>query len=455
MADDRFRKYEPFFGKWKIDKPLGKGSFAQVYQISWEDDLGGKMVSALKCMHVPSDEELRVEKERQPDMDAVRSIFQKKVERIKDEIRIMQRCKGHANIVGYEDHMIVEDVGPDRIGWDIMIRMEILYPIKQVFSERNRQASQFDVMKLWLDISNALIFCDDQKIIHRDIKPQNILISADGRYKLTDFGVAKKVFNNDASTRVGTEHYMAPEVSKKLKYDKRADYYAIGRVVYYLLNHRRHAFLPPYPLPIDADSDDYAEHRRIVDGEKIPPLANTTKEVNDLMQKALAYKPEKRFKDAREMYDAVLKVMRLQEAELRASLLYVTPEQRENSTYQTSKAKSSVVQGTTTKSVGASTESSGKKNGSSNRLLLPIALAGVMVVVGTGGLIYGLKQNSGQKETESEQTEPETVAAYTESGENGLGLLGKMNSEQQTESLAETETESQTTEAQTTETETE
>ena len=155
MIDSRCKRYEPFFGKWKIDKELGKGAFGQVYRIYWEDDLGGRTTSALKFIHIPSEEALANQKEIQPNMEAVRNYFLKQVERIKDEILILQKCKGQSNIVSYEDHLIVETAGEDEIGWDILIRMELLYPLNPHFSRK--EATQYDVVRMWLDITNALI----------------------------------------------------------------------------------------------------------------------------------------------------------------------------------------------------------------------------------------------------------------------------------------------------------
>ena len=217
MIDENLKKYEPFFGKWKISKELGRGAFGSVYEIYWDDGLGSRSLSALKYMHIPSREAFEEQKVQQPDMEAVRNYFLKQVDRIKDEIRILQKCKGHSNIVCYEDHLIEEHVGEEDFGWDILIRMELLYPLNTVLNRK--EATQYDVIRMWRDITNALIYCEDQNIIHRDIKPANILIAEAGQYKLSDFGVARKNMEQDmaASTRVGTVKYMAPEVYKNQK----------------------------------------------------------------------------------------------------------------------------------------------------------------------------------------------------------------------------------------------
>ena len=379
MIDSRCKKYEPFFGKWKIDKELGKGAFGQVYQIYWEDDLGGRTTSALKFIHIPSDEALANQKEIQPNMEAVRNYFLKQVERIKDEILILQKCKGQSNIVSYEDHLIVETAGEEEIGWDILIRMELLYPLNPHFSRK--EATQFDVIRMWLDITNALIYCEDQKIIHRDIKPANILISESGSYKLSDFGVARKNMQGaEASTRVGTQKYMAPEVDRNLKYDKRADYYSLGCVIYFFLNKRRLPFYPPYPKEVDAEDALLAEERR-VKGDKIPALKDVSKEVNKILLKSLEYKPDNRYRSARELYEALQKLMRTQEDDLKRRYLNAEG--------------GNLAGGQTTRIAGE--DGKNKKTKSSRSMVVPIVIAGLFLIGGIGGIVYGVSiKNSGK-----------------------------------------------------------
>ncbi|MDO4633815.1 MAG: protein kinase [Eubacteriales bacterium] len=304
-----------------MEKELGKGTFGQVYQIGTYTR-GVHEVSALKCMHIPTDEELQTEMARQPNRAAVRNIFLKKLQRMMGEIEILQKCRGESNIVEYKDHMIREDASG--IGWDIMIRLEMLHPLTGKygkFSELNPGLTQFDVMKMWLDISRALIYCEEHNLIHRDIKPGNILYSDDGRYKLSDFGTARQLVSANASTFIGTEHYMAPEVARRENYDKRADIYSLGRVAYFYLNHRRHAFFPPYPQPIDMQQDEESEKKRL-GGMEVPRIASVSKEINEILLKSLAYKPSNRYKSAKDLYLAIEKVLKKQSEQLRRTYLY-------------------------------------------------------------------------------------------------------------------------------------
>ncbi len=379
MIDERCKRYEPFFGKWKLDRELGKGMSGQVYQIYWDDELGKRTTSALKYIHIPSDEALAIQKEIQPNMRAVYNYFFKQVEKIREEILILQKCKGHSNIVSYEDHMIVESAGG--IGWDILIRMELLYPLNACFGKND--ANQYDVVKMWLDITSALIYCEDQNIIHRDIKPANILISQNGSYKLSDFGTARKNMEGAmASTRVGTQKYMAPEVERDLKYDKRADYYSLGSVVYFFLNKRRMPFYPPYPDSVNLEAICMAEKKKLV-GEKIPKIPWVSNEVNHILLKCLEYKPENRYNSARELYDELYKLLKEQGDDLKKRYLNIE--------------RPLVPEKTTV--VPEEKKYTGKKKKIIPNVIL-VVLAGIFLLGGIGGIVYEISTKYNSKNDE-------------------------------------------------------
>jgi eukaryotic-like serine/threonine-protein kinase len=93
-------------------------------------------------------------------------------------------------------------------------------------------------LTLGLQMGRALSFAHTQGLIHRDVKPQNVLLNGDGRAKVTDFGIAR-VVDVDATTTgsvVGTSHYIAPEQAKGEKADAQSDVYALGAVMYELLS---------------------------------------------------------------------------------------------------------------------------------------------------------------------------------------------------------------------------
>ncbi len=93
-----------------------------------------------------------------------------------------------------------------------------------------------DIVHVALDISQGLGFAHTQGVIHRDLKPDNILLRSDGRAVITDFGIARAVSGYAASTGVnmtiGTPQYLSPEQAQGRPIDQRADFYALGVTLY-------------------------------------------------------------------------------------------------------------------------------------------------------------------------------------------------------------------------------
>jgi serine/threonine protein kinase len=108
--------------------------------------------------------------------------------------------------------------------------------------ERSRRLSPEEAFAIVPKICEALQFAHDEGIVHRDVKPENILIDNKGRVKIADFGIAKIIGKNDDYSLTGTRHalgtpnYMAPEqMDTPTKVDHRADIYAVGVVFYEML----------------------------------------------------------------------------------------------------------------------------------------------------------------------------------------------------------------------------
>src|SRR5688500_12526569 len=93
-------------------------------------------------------------------------------------------------------------------------------------------------LELGLEIGRALAFAHQQGLVHRDVKPQNVLLNGDGRAQVTDFGIARSldaVGQTETGTVLGTSHYIAPEQARGERVDAHTDVYSFGVVLYELL----------------------------------------------------------------------------------------------------------------------------------------------------------------------------------------------------------------------------
>ena len=153
-----------------------------------------------------------------------------------------------------------------------------------------------DAVKLAIEISRAAEAAHLAGVVHRDIKPQNLLLTAEGGVKLLDFGVAKRGSevettddDLDALVVIGTPEYMAPEQARGAA-DARSDVYALGAVLYELLTAH---------LPHEAQSTAALIERKLAGPPEpaslVAPHGGVPRELDRVLDKALAADPEGRF----------------------------------------------------------------------------------------------------------------------------------------------------------------
>ena len=285
------------FDKWKICRELGQGSYGTVYEIQRED-FGGVYKAALKVITVPqSRTELQSVLAEGMTPPQAKQYFYSVVEDIGRECAIMSRLKGTGNIVSYEDHAVLRH--PDGIGWDILIRMELLHPLLPYVYQH--PMARRDIIKLGIDICKALELCQRYNIIHRDIKPENIFISDNRDYKLGDFGIARTIERTTSGlSKKGTYSYMAPEVYAGREYGFSVDTYSLGLVLYRMLNKNRGPFLPQPPEAITFSSREQALARRM-SGEPLPRPFYGEGRLGEIVLKACAFDPKERYSSPQQL----------------------------------------------------------------------------------------------------------------------------------------------------------
>ena len=281
---------------WEVVEEIGSGSYGKVYKIR-RTLVNMVEYAALKIITIPRNAtEIEDLIDEGYEKSSITDHYKKQKDDIVREYELMARLKGCPNIVHAEDISIVRQ--PNYVGWDIYIKMELLTPLKK--TARNMQES--DIVKMGMDICNALMVCKKNNVIHRDIKPANLFVSDTGVYKLGDFGVAKTAAKTQRGTYAGTEQFMAPEVFADKEYGTSVDIYSLGLVMYWLLNNRRFPFVPQGIVPVS--EEELAKKRRL-SGEALPDPVSGSRELKNIVLKACAFDPRARFESAEAMYYAL------------------------------------------------------------------------------------------------------------------------------------------------------
>ena len=172
--------------------------------------------------------------------------------------------------------------------------------LSSLIAARGRLSEQA-VVRLLRDIAAGLGALHALDIVHRDVKPANIIISSSGTAVLTDFGLAREIRGGDISTGsalIGTPYYMSPEQCESLPLDGRSDLYALGAAAYHALTGRR-------PIESDAPLAVLQAHVRQVPSPPAEVLPAIAVPLSDLIMKLLEKKPEDRYQTADELLAAL------------------------------------------------------------------------------------------------------------------------------------------------------
>ena len=308
---------------YNVTELLGAGAFGTVYKIE-KTNASGKYVRALKHITIPNDRQYSdVLNSMGGDVSKADDYFAEMLKGIVSEIQILNDLseKGIPHIVRYYENEIVTTESPRR--YDIYIMMEYLEPLEDYVARNDFTVR--DVVRLGIDVLSGLGACHENGVIHRDIKDDNIFVSAKGEYKIGDFGVSKVLKNSSkAESLKGTPNFLAPEVYLgKESYTKSVDLYSLGIVLYRLLNYNRNPFLPKFPEQFYANDEDVAFERRM-NGEMpdLPSLGG--KHIGDVIVKAISNRGN-RFQSAEDFMHALeAAVQNTSEDTLSAAVKYNT-----------------------------------------------------------------------------------------------------------------------------------
>ena len=283
--------------EWSLIEELGEGAFGAVYHAR-KTTGAAALDAAIKIIRIPAEQaEVKVLLSQYKTEESVRMYYREMVGDYLKEIQAMTRLKGMSGIVSIEDCYVEEKT--DEIQWTIYIRMELLESLEDYCSEH--EMSRKDIIRLGIDICKAIEACESAKIIHRDIKTENIFVTKQGDFKLGDFGVARQADRTiGAYSTKGTYPFMAPEVYKSEPYGSTVDIYSLGIVLYRKFNHDRDPFVDLDKQVIYFQDSEDAFAKRI-QGVPLPPPKEAGVSESRVILKACAYLPEDRYRNAAEM----------------------------------------------------------------------------------------------------------------------------------------------------------
>mgnify|MGYP000179528151 CR=1 FL=1 len=204
----------------------------------------------------------------------------------------------HPNIVG------IYDVGQEDGLYYIVMEYVEGHTLKDLIRQK-APLPVTEVIEMGIQICEALDCAHKNMIVHRDIKSQNIMITTDGRVKVTDFGIARATGGTTITNTgnvFGSVQYFSPEQARSAKVDERSDLYSVGIVLYEAFTGR---------LPFNGETPVSIALKQIQ--EKPEPISYTLpgfpKQLEAVVQKCLAKSPEERYQSAEELKSDLKKAL--------------------------------------------------------------------------------------------------------------------------------------------------
>ena len=206
----------------------------------------------------------------------------------------------HPNIVS------VYDVGKDGDLYYIVMELVQGKTLKDIIIEENGGLPWKWSVNIAIQIASALEVAHKNNVVHRDIKPHNIIITEDGTAKVTDFGIAKAVSNSTITafgTTIGSVHYFSPEHARGGFTDAKSDLYSLCVVMYEMVTGK---------VPFDADTPVSVALKHMQE-EPVPPIninENIPQGLNDIILKAMRKDINLRYQYATEMLNDLKRVLK-------------------------------------------------------------------------------------------------------------------------------------------------
>lgn len=255
-------------GRYEILELIGVGGMANVYKAR---DLKADRIVAVKILR----------------------------EEFLDNEELVRRFKNESKAIGLLSHPNIVKV------YDVNFSDAVQYIVMEFidgvtlkdYIDRKKPLSWKDTVHFTVQILRALQHAHDRGIVHRDIKPQNIMLLSDGSIKVMDFGIARfsrSETRTITDKTIGSVHYISPEQAKGDITDAKADLYSVGIMMYEMLTGR---------LPFDSDSAVSIAIKQISDNAKRPReiVPEIPEALEEITLKAMAKDPNVRYQSASQM----------------------------------------------------------------------------------------------------------------------------------------------------------
>ncbi len=222
---------------------------------------------------------------------------------LKDDTEFVEKFKTEALAAASLTHpniVSVFDSGVDNGVYYFVMEYVDGYTLKQYITRRGA-LDWHEACDITLAICAAIEHAHKNNIVHRDIKPHNIMINSDGVVKVTDFGIARAVSSSTivrGGNIIGSVHYFSPEQARGDAVSFKSDIYSIGVVFYEMLTGR---------VPFDA-SDPFSVAKMHVEKEPIEPKRMNDEipyVINNIVMRTLAKKPQERYNNVTELIDTI------------------------------------------------------------------------------------------------------------------------------------------------------
>ncbi|MBR0381458.1 MAG: protein kinase [Eubacterium sp.] len=257
---------------WEVESKIRELPDYALYSISRKDQFGSRVFSTL-IVYI---------------MRCSRS----EAELAADAIAQMSRFKGNSNIVSFDDYTVTEDRKSGL--WKAMIRTEKLFLLDDYI--KTNDLSSGDVVHLGKDICQALETFHKFNVVHGNVRADNIFISEMGSFKLG--GMKNLRGKTDGETGSTPDlNYMAPEVFRGEQESNLSDIYALGLILYRLLNYGRSPFMPEYPKPV-FDPDIRRGISARMEAAEVPLPKTACSPLGKIVQKACSPAAEERYQSA-------------------------------------------------------------------------------------------------------------------------------------------------------------